>query len=238
VGVNVCQSFLQDVGGGAALDAQHEQPDEPLERVLIHRVDQGEVDDAEEEKRSSVGHGTVPFSGLVDLLLSYLALLHSLVDLLTGLLGVGELVDEGLVLQEFIDVALCAGQSAEDRVLDAYQGLPVLGVLLHDLQLLLLHLRVLQGHNLSQHLFLQPRRGDGEVDHRHLHEDLWGVVRVGQRGRHEELEALAVVDCLLPNGDGEAGTRLHNFLEEDGLKGGIKFLPHALEEHPLAELHC
>jgi hypothetical protein len=60
------------------------------------------------------------------LLFGELGLLHSFVDFLAGLLGVGELIDKGLVFEELVDVALGAGQCLEDRVFDFDQYLFVL----------------------------------------------------------------------------------------------------------------
>ena len=216
--VDVEEPLLEDVGGGAGLDAQHEQPHEPLQGVLVHRVDQRKVYYAEEQQGRPVGHRSVPLTGLVDLLLGELALLDPFVDFLTGLLGVGKFVDEGLVLEELVNVALGAGEGLEDGVLDLDEGLAVLSVLGDDLNLLLLHLRVLESHYLGQHLLLEPRGCDCEVDDGHLHEYLGRVVGVGQRCCHEKLKALAVVQGLLPDGDRVAGAGFDHFLEEDGLK--------------------
>lgn len=88
--------------------AHHKEPHEPLQRILIHRIDQGKVNDTEEKQRSSVGNRPVPFSSLIDLLLSYFAFLHSFVNLLTRLLGVRKLIDERLILQKLVDVSFSA----------------------------------------------------------------------------------------------------------------------------------
>lgn len=63
-------------------------------------------------------------------------------------------------------------------------------------------------------------------------------MRVGQSGGHEELEALAVVDGLLSDCDGVARTGLHHLLKQDWLEGRVQILADALQDHPLAELHC
>ena len=83
-------------------------------------------------------------------------------DFLTVLLGVGKLVDERLVLEELVDVALGAEEGLEDGVLDLDEGLAVLGVLGDDSNLLL-HLGFSM-HYLGQHLLLEPRGHDGEAD--------------------------------------------------------------------------
>ena len=67
------------------------------------------------------------------------------VDFLTGLLGVGRLVDEGLVPEELVDVALGAGEGLEDGALNLDEDFVALGVLGDDLNIFLLHLGVLEG---------------------------------------------------------------------------------------------
>jgi hypothetical protein len=59
---------------------------EPLQRVLIHGVDDGQINDREEEDGGSVCDGSVDLARLVDLLLGDLGLLHAHVDLIRGLL--------------------------------------------------------------------------------------------------------------------------------------------------------
>jgi hypothetical protein len=78
-----------------------------LQRILVHRIDQREIDDTEKKERSSVGHRSVTFSGLINLFLSDFAFLYSLVDFCTGPLGVREFVDERLIFEEFIDIPIC-----------------------------------------------------------------------------------------------------------------------------------
>lgn len=106
--IDVDQSFLQDVAGHAVFDAEHEQANKPLQSILIHWIDEREVYDAKEEQRCPACDWPVPLSGLIDLLFSDLTLFDSFVDLLTGLLRIRELVDQGLVFQELIDAALGA----------------------------------------------------------------------------------------------------------------------------------
>lgn len=106
--VDIGQTLLQYARGRTALDANHEQPREPLQRILVHGVDQRKVDYAEEQERGAVGHWTIPLASLIDLFLSDFALLYSLVNLLTGFLGVRKLVNQRFIFKKFVDVAVCA----------------------------------------------------------------------------------------------------------------------------------
>lgn len=54
---------------------------------------------------------------------------------------------------------------------------------------------------MSQHLFLEARWGNGEVDDSHLDESLWGVVWIGHCCSHEEFEVEIVTESLLADGD-------------------------------------
>jgi len=67
--VNVEQPFLKHVGGRTRLDAHNKESDKPLQRVLVHRIDEGKVDDAEEEEGSPEGDRPVALSRLINLLL-------------------------------------------------------------------------------------------------------------------------------------------------------------------------
>jgi len=95
--VHVCQSLIKHIACRTVLHTHHKESNEPLQWVLVHRIDQREVDDAEEKERSSVSHWSVAFSCFVDLFLGDFAFLYSLVDFCAGPLRVRKLVDERLI---------------------------------------------------------------------------------------------------------------------------------------------
>lgn len=64
--------------------------------------------------------------------LRYFRFLDSLVDFSRHLLGILQLIDQTLVLQELVDVALGAGQYLQDGVFDLDECLLVLAVLDDD----------------------------------------------------------------------------------------------------------
>ena len=92
-----------DVLEAGALGCRRRRAAEPVQRVLVHRVDVGEVGDAEEEDRAAVGDGHVLGARGVDLLLGDLRLGDCRHDLLGGRLRDRERLDELRVVE---DVAL------------------------------------------------------------------------------------------------------------------------------------
>ena len=66
------------------VDRENKEVHEPGERVLIHRVDVGEIGDREEKDRRVDGDRRVAHPRLVDLLLRHLG------NLLQGIVGKGE----------------------------------------------------------------------------------------------------------------------------------------------------
>jgi hypothetical protein len=64
---------------------------------LVHGIDTGEVDYAEEENARTEGDTAIALTGSIDLLLGYARILDSLVDLFSKLLTVLQLVYQSLV---------------------------------------------------------------------------------------------------------------------------------------------
>ena len=104
-------------------DRADEEVDEPVERVLVHRVDVGEQRDAEVEQRRAVRDGLVAVARLVDLDLGLLGDLLLLADLGREHLGGREDVDRRRVLEDV--AALAAREHLEDLVLDLLELLLV-----------------------------------------------------------------------------------------------------------------
>lgn len=124
------------------------------------------------------------------------------------------MVNHGLVLQHVVDV-LDFTQGLQDRVFDLEEFFLVGSVTLHDLGLLELELGVLDSHDLSQHLFLQSRRGDGEVDDRHFDRGFGGEDRVRDGGREVDSESLVIVEGLVSQSDSVPGAGLFDVLLEN-----------------------
>lgn len=79
--VQVEDSLDHVVGGHGVLHSHTEQDLEPLQRVLIHGINDGQVDYAEEEEGGAVGHRAETFSSHIDFFLSNFRFLHSDVNL-------------------------------------------------------------------------------------------------------------------------------------------------------------
>ena len=71
--LQVLETRLENLVLLGVVDAHDEQRDEPGERVLVHRVDVGQVGDAEEEDGAVDGDRLVAEASLVDFLLSLLS---------------------------------------------------------------------------------------------------------------------------------------------------------------------
>jgi hypothetical protein len=166
VGVEVLHAVLE-VGRGLRVgDGADEEVDEPIERVLVHRVDVGEEGDAEEEERGAVRHGLVAVARLVDLDLGLVGDLLLLADLVREHLGGREDVDRRRVLED--RAALAAREHLEDLILDFFELLLVGGRLLHEPPLLLLEVGPFLGDDDAEQLVLQARGRDHKVEQRHL----------------------------------------------------------------------
>ena len=66
--LQVLQPPLNHLGLQAVRDGQQVEVDEPLQRVLVHRVDVGQVGEAEEERGRVGGHWFVLEARRIDLL--------------------------------------------------------------------------------------------------------------------------------------------------------------------------
>jgi hypothetical protein len=187
-----------------------------LQGVLVHGVDAGQVDDAEEEDAGSEGNAAVPLTRLVDLLFSDLRILDSLVDLLSELLTVLQLVYQGFVQQQLGHSAVPLRQTHQDVVLYIQQFFFIGCISTHDIPLLLLELRVLQSYKLGKHLIFETLRGDGKVDDRYFHECLGRVMGVWQCGSHEQFETVVVGQRLVSQCDAQRSRSLYYLLQQDG----------------------
>lgn len=149
-----------------------EQIRKPLQRVLIHWIDDGQVNDGEEEDGSTIGHWSVDFSSLIDFLLSHLGLLHSDVDFVGGLLTLLKHLDQLVVLKNVCNLGILC-QSNKDLILNFSEDLSRLGILLDDVVLLLLELWHLLRHKLIEHLLFKTEGCDSEVENRDFDSCLW-----------------------------------------------------------------
>ena len=106
-------------------------------------------------------------------------------------------------------------------------------ILLHNDILTLLLIWHLLNDELVEHLLLETEGCDGEVEQGDLDLGLGGVVGVGQRRGHEELEVLVVGDLLVTDTD---RTTLVNLLLKDGLERRVKLFSDVLYKEPFASL--
>ena len=149
--------FVDDLQAGgeilrlllAPVDASHEEPDEPAQRVLIHRVDVGEIADGEEEHRVVRAAGLVPLSRLFNLRLGLVRHLLLLGDFVRDDLRLGEHLDGGGVLQ---DVPLGRAERVQDAILNLLQPSLVLRGRHHELLSLRLEVRALLGDDDAEQL--------------------------------------------------------------------------------------
>mmetsp|Transcript_6911 Transcript_6911/g.16610 ORF Transcript_6911/g.16610 Transcript_6911/m.16610 type:complete len:820 (-) Transcript_6911:3765-6224(-) len=214
------------------LHAADEERVEPRKRVLVHRVHDREVGEAEVEERGAVRDRPVALRGLEDLLRGDLGLGHLGLDLLGGRLRLGQRLDQRRVVE---DVALGGRELEQDERLNVEELLVRLGVLHHQLGLALGQLGLLLLDYHAEQLLLEALLGHGEVDQRDLDLDLGRVVRVGQLGRHEEPEAVRVRHVVVAELDHVLAALLELLLQQDRLERGVELLAHVLHEHPLAE---
>ena len=72
---------------------------------MVHWVNTGEINNAEEQDASSISDATVTFTALIDLLLGYFAVLHSLIYLGRKVFRVLKLVNESFIEEELSDAS-------------------------------------------------------------------------------------------------------------------------------------
>ena len=150
---------------------------EPLEGVLIHRINDSEVNDSEEENLGPVSDLPVFFSGLINLFFGYGRLLQTHADVIGGDLRVIQDHNELVGFQDCSDVII-PGETFQDLLFNLKQISCPLCILLHNYILSLLLLGHLLDDELVEHLFLKTFRRNGKVEQRDLDLSLWRVHRV------------------------------------------------------------
>eukprot|EP00968_Pinguiococcus_pyrenoidosus_P027389 scaffold7375_cov268-Pinguiococcus_pyrenoidosus.AAC.39 len=125
--VEVLDSLVVVLALGRLADGEEEEANEPLQRVLVHRVHDVQVRDTEEQLRRTKRDGNVALAHARNLLLRLRRFLDLLLDDVGGDLGVLERVDEHLVIQ---DVALCVLEQRQDLILQLLERLLVVGAVL------------------------------------------------------------------------------------------------------------
>ena len=134
--------------------------DEPLQRVLVHRIDVGQVGEAEEECGRVLRHRLVLETRRLDLLGRLEADLLLLVDVVGDELGVVERENGRLVLQ---NVAL-RRQREQYLVLDLLESALILSARDDQRLTLLLELGTLFGHHDAEQLVFEALGRDHEVE--------------------------------------------------------------------------
>lgn len=217
---------------GRVVDTRTEEAREPLQGVLVHVIDCGQVDDCEEEKRGSERHRPVSFTSLIDHFLSDGRLSHADFDIIGDGLGLVEDDDQVISLEDVCD-RFVLRQTFQDLVFTIKQVFCRFGVLLHNVIFLLLELRHLESDEKVKHLLLEAERCNGEVENGHLDLSLWLVVRVRKGSCHEESEVLVILDRLVTEFQ---VTTLVNLLLKDRLKRRIQGFTDVLDQEPSTEL--
>eukprot|EP00982_Pelagococcus_subviridis_P000488 3917-Pelagococcus_subviridis.AAC.3 len=153
VGLDVLEPGAHVLGSGRGGDGRDEQPDEPPQRVLIHRLDVGEFADGEKQHRGVLSRGFVAPSRGVDLALGLVR------DRLRG----RDLVRDRLRVRDGLD-----------------RGLPSLVPRgsHHEVVLRGLEVRPLFRDDDAQELVPETFRREREIQKRHLHRGLRQVMRV------------------------------------------------------------
>jgi len=175
------------------LNRRGEQVSEPLQRVLIHGINDGQIDNREEENLGAVGNGPEVLTRLVNLFLSDSSLSLSDLDIVRGNLGVIKHVDERVIFKDLLDLRVL-GQVVQDLLFNLSQSLGSLRILLHNSVLLLLEVGHLLHHKLIEHLLLQSLRRDSKVKNGDLNLGFGRVGRVRKSSGHEESEVMVVRD--------------------------------------------
>jgi len=232
--IQILNARLRIVRFGRVFDGIAKQVGEPLQRVLVHGVDDSQVHDGEEQDLSAEGNWPEAFARVVNLLLSDGGVGLADVDVIGSHFRLVQHVDEGVIFEDLLDLRVL-GQVVQDLFLDFSEGLGGLSVLNNDLVLFLLKVRHLHHDELVEHLFFEAVRGDGEVKNVDLHLGLRRVTGVRQVGHHEELEVIVVGNGLISNPE---RTGFVNQLRENGLPCWIELFTNILDEGPLAELNA
>lgn len=129
------------------VDGRSKQSRKPLQRVLIHWIDFGKVNDCEEEDRSAICNWSIKFSCLVDLNFSNLGLFLSHLDVFRSGRSIVKNVNEFVIFKNISNI-LILGQTNENVVLNLFKCFGCLRILLHNGFLLLLKF----GHFLTNKL--------------------------------------------------------------------------------------
>ena len=233
VRVEVLHAHLQVAARLRIGDRAAEEVDEPVERVLVHRVDGGERGDAEEEHSRAVRDGLVRRARLVDLDLGLVGNLLLGANLVGELLGAVKDLNGRGVLE---DRAARRLEHLEDLVFHLGELLLVGGALLHQPALLLFEVGPLLGHHDAEQLVFQTIGRDHEVEQRHFDLELRQVVRVAQLGGDVELEVGRVLDGRVAQPDALDAGLLEGLLDEQRLERRVELLEHVLAQYGLAEL--
>ena len=207
-------------------DAADEERDEPRQAVLVHRIDDGEVADAEKEHGRPRRDRPVLLSGLVDVPLRDLGLGDLLRDVVGGDLGLREGIYELLVVE---NVPGAVAQHVQDLILEVLELRLHARVGHHELVLRLGEVAPLLHHHRAEELILQAVERDEKVEQRNLHAHLWLIVWVAHLGRHVEPEVRVVGDDVVAHLDHLAAALLERLLLQQGLERGVQLFADVLE---------
>eukprot|EP01136_Pigoraptor_vietnamica_P000134 Opistho-1_new@25059 len=212
------------------LRARHrlvKQPEELLQRRLVHHVDHAHLDDEEVEDAAARRDRAVLLARRVDLHLRLRGDHELVVDLLRGALRHREHVDERLVVDER---SLGAREAQQQVVLELLHLLLVRRDVLEQLRALRLELVLLLQDHAAEQLVLETLDRHRKVDDGRLRADLGRVARVAELGRDVEHKAVHHVDLLVADLHLDRAPALDEVALEHVVEDGVELLVNVLEE--------
>mmetsp|Transcript_3415 Transcript_3415/g.6362 ORF Transcript_3415/g.6362 Transcript_3415/m.6362 type:complete len:384 (-) Transcript_3415:2576-3727(-) len=225
------EPLVQAVGLLAFLQALAEESLVELQRVLVHRIDQGKLGDDEVDDTAPGGDAPVALPSLRDLSPGHLRVGQPDLDGRTGLLTLVKGVDQVLVVQ---NISGRIGEHVKNLVLDLLQRLLISGDAHDELRVPLLEIGALVVDDVHEQLVLQAAHRHREVDDGSLDADLGHVVRVGELGGDVKLEVEIVRDVAVSKVDHHLSAPLEYLLHEHGLQTGVELLLDVLEQNRVA----
>ena len=164
---------------------------------MVHRVDEGQVLDAEEEARGALGNRLIANACLIDFDFGFRGDLLLLVDLDRDNGGVGQHVDTCFVTKNISRLL----KGLQDGLFNLRQLFLIISSIDDQLFFLLLQIRILLLHNNSEQLISKSLKSDHKVENGHFGRYFWQVMRVTQLRRQVEPEVHVVLNNAVTNLD-------------------------------------
>merc|ERR1719161_1130359 len=219
------------------LDRLVEERHKGAERILVHMLDDTELDDEEEDHGTLSGHRAILLTGRVDEHLGFLRELHLYGNLHRCFLRHLEPLDKRDIVKDCRRVGL--RELREQVVLEPREGNLELVLLAYELLLLLFKLRFLDVHDHGKDLVLETLRRHDEIHNRALREKLRPVMRVRKLRLDVQLELRVVVNLFASELDDErVAPAADDRPGEEWLEDCFDFLADSLNEEIHTHLDC